>query len=116
GWEMRFSRLLVTIDKIRISDNPDKVPTDQSQTDGVVAEVDGPWAIDLHKGGPLAGKGGTDERAVPVAAIANQNKNGGAAFDTTRRYAFGFDTIAATCDAQNVNLDDDGLRDYADMI
>lgn len=116
GWEVRFARVLVTIDKIRISDNPDKMPTDQSQTDGVVAEVDGPWAIDLHSGGSLAGKGGTDERATAVAAIANQNKNGGAAFDTTRRYAFGFDTVAATCAAQNVNLDDDALRDYADMI
>ncbi len=116
GWEVRFTRILVTVDKIRISDNPDKVPTEQSQTGVVVASVDGPWAIDLHKGGPLAGKGGTDEQAVAIAAIANQNKNGGTAFDTTRRYAFGFDTVAATCDAQNVNLDDDGLRDYADMI
>ncbi len=116
GWEVRFTRLLVTVDKIRVAGNPDKMPTDQSQTDGVVAEANGPWAIDLHKGGPLAGKGGTDEKAVAIAAISNQNKNGGAAFDTTRRYAFGFDTVAATCDAQNVNLDDDGLRDYADMV
>src|SRR5438132_11385910 len=58
GWEMKFSEVIVTIDKIRLSDNPDKVPTDQSQTGDVVAEVDGPWAVDLHKGGPLRGKGG----------------------------------------------------------
>jgi hypothetical protein len=116
GWEMRFTRLIVTVDKIRISENPDKVPTDQSQTDGLVAEVDGPWAIDLHKGGALAGKGGAGEQAVAIASVANQNKSGGAAFDPTKRYAFGFDTIAATCGAQNVNLDADGLADYQDMI
>jgi hypothetical protein len=116
GWEVKFSRLLVTVDKIELSNNPDKVPTDQSQTDGVVAEVDGPWAIDLHKGGPLVGKGGTDEQAVPIAAVTNQNQNGGAPFDPTVRYAFGFDIVPATHDAENVNLDADGLTDYEDMV
>ena len=47
GWEVRFTRLLVTVDKIKLASNPDKLPGDESQTDGVVAEVDGPWAIDL---------------------------------------------------------------------
>ena len=116
GWEVKFTRLIVTIDKITLSENPDKVPTDPSKTDGVVAEADGPWAVDLHKGGPLVGKGGAGERSVPIAAIANQNKAGGAAFDTTKRYALGFDAIAATKDAQNVNLDADGLADYQEMI
>src|SRR4051794_24269 len=52
GWEVRFDRLLVTIDKIRLSANPDKATGDPSQTDGVVAEVDGPWAVDLHRSDP----------------------------------------------------------------
>src|SRR5882757_10055487 len=51
GWEIKFDELLVTIDKVTISENPDLNPGDQSQTGAKVGEVDGPWAIDLHKGG-----------------------------------------------------------------
>jgi hypothetical protein len=119
GWEVRFTRLLVTVDKIKLSTNPDEVPTDQSKTGGVVAEVDGPWAIDLSHSDPsyLPGKGGPGEQAVPIAALATQNKNGGAPFATDgTRYAFGFDAIAATASAQNVNIDKPGLDDYDSMI
>ncbi len=114
GWEVRFTRLLVTVDKIKLSANPDKVPTDQSQTDGVLAEIDGPWAIDLSHADPtyLPGKGGPGEEAVPIAALP---KSSTFATDGTR-YAFGFDTIAATANAQNVNLDSVGLDDYSEMI
>ncbi len=116
GWDVHFEEVLVTVDKVTLSDNPDKNPGDQAQTDGVVAEVDGPWAVDLHQGGPLAGKGGTEERAVPIAALTGQNKNGNIAFDLTKRYALGFDAVPATKNAQNVNLDAQGQSDYADMI
>ncbi len=117
GWDIRFDRLLVTIDRIRLSANPDMVPTDQSKTGALVAEADGPWAVDLHPQGPLPGKGGGDETAVPIAFLANQNKNGNAAFDTASgtRYAFGFDVIQATAQAQNVNLDADALASYQQM-
>src|ERR1051325_11290633 len=66
GWEVLCDRLLVTVDKIKISDNPDKSSGDESQTDALVAEVDGPWAVDLHKSDPsyLEGKGGPGEQAV----------------------------------------------------
>src|SRR5207245_2605952 len=57
GWEVKFTELIVTVDKITLSDNPDMDPGDQSKTGAMVAEVDGPFAIDLHKGGPLMGKG-----------------------------------------------------------
>jgi hypothetical protein len=117
GWEVRFDRLLVTIDKIRLSSNPDMVPTDQSKTGALVAEADGPWAVDLHPQGALPGKGGGDETAVPIAFLANQNKNGNAAFDTAAgtRYAFGFDVVPATATAQNVNLDAAALASYQQM-
>jgi hypothetical protein len=115
GWEIKFSELLVTVDKIKISSNPDLNPGDQSQTGPLVAEVDGPWAVDLHLGGPLPGKGGTGEEAVKIASLANQNKNGNAAFDPTVRYAFGFDVIAATSAAMNVNLTTQGQADYTMM-
>lgn len=116
GWEVKFDALLVTLDKITLSENPDKSPTDQSKTDEVVAQVNGPWAVDLHKGGPLMGKGGSDEQAVAIATIADQNLKGGAPFDATRRYAFGFDIVAASAAAKAINLDAQGTTDYADMV
>jgi hypothetical protein len=115
GWEVKFTRAIVTFDHITLSENPDKVPTDESKTDAVVAQVDGPWAVELHEGGAIAGKGGTD-KAVAVAALSSQNKNGDKAFDPTRRYAFGFETIAATPAAKNVNLDAEDLTAYQEMI
>ena len=116
GWEVRFARVLVTIDKVTFSENPDRAPGDQSQTEGIVAEVLGPWAVDLHAGGPLAGKGGGDERAIALASVTSQNKTGGAPFDPTKRYAFGFDLVQATSSATMVNLDADAAADYADMV
>jgi hypothetical protein len=115
GWEVKFSRLLVTVDAITLSDNPDLNPGDQAQTGKLVAQVDGPFAVDLHKGGPLAGKGGSDEQAVELATIDKQNKNGDAPFAADTRYAFGFDVIPATASAKLVNLDDEGKADYAMM-
>jgi hypothetical protein len=117
GWEVSFDHLLVTVDQIRLSANPDKVPTDQAQTGALLAEADGPWAVDLHPPGALSGKGGGDETAVPIALLSNQNRNGNSAFDTANgtRYAFGFDLIAATPAAQNVNLDGSALAAYQAM-
>ena len=102
GWQISFDELLVTVDKIKISENPDQNASLQQQTGPLVAELDGPWAVDLHQKGALAGAGGGGETAVPFASLANQNKNGGKAFDPTARYAFGFDTIAATATAKQV--------------
>jgi hypothetical protein len=119
GWDVKFDRLLVTIDKITLFTNADKVPGDQSQTDGVVAEVDGPWAVDLHASDPsnLQGKGGTDEQAVPLVALTTQNKNGGASFPADgTRYAFGFDIVPASESAKKINLDAAAETDYAEMI
>ena len=54
GWEIHFTKFLTTIDKIKLYANPDTSPTDQSQVGPLVAEVDGPFAIDLHV--DIAGK------------------------------------------------------------
>jgi hypothetical protein len=117
GWDVKFTRLLVTIDRVRLSENPDSNPGDESQTGKLLADVDGPWAVDLSHDDPsyLPGKGGGGERAVPIATL-----KGGLATDGTR-YAFGFDLIAATASAcgratMNVNLDAAGQSDYAQMI
>jgi len=116
GWEVHFSEMLVTVDSIRLAQNPDLNPGDQSQTGAEVAKVTGPWAIDLHKGGPLTGKGGSDEQAVPIAALTGQNEHSCEPFDLTQRYAFGFDIVSATDSAMNVNLDAQGLVDYTEMV
>jgi hypothetical protein len=119
GWQVDFTRLLVTIDKIRLSSNPDLMPGDQSKTGNVVAEVDGPWAIDLAHSDPtnLPGKGGPGEQAVPIVALKSQNKNGNKPFATDgTRYAFGFDVAKATSSALKVNLDAAAAADYDQMV
>ena len=119
GWDVKFTRLLTTVDKIQLSENPDHDIGSQLATGNLVAEVDGPWAVDLSHSDPsyLAGKGGAGEQAVPIAALNSQNKNGGASFATDgTRYAFGFDVTTATDQAQNVNLDSAALDDYQAMV
>jgi hypothetical protein len=115
GWEIHFDKLLVTVDHVTLSNGPDSSPTDQSRTGAVVARVDGPWAIDLHKGGSLVGKGGADEQALPITTVDGQNQNGGRPFDDSTRYAFGFDLAAATATATRLNIDA-ADPDYAEMI
>jgi len=109
---VKFTRLLVTFDKITLSESPDLDPGDQSKTGALVAQVDGPWAVDLHKGGPLPGKGGAGEKAVQIATLDNQNKNDGKPFASDTRYAFGYDVVPASETATLVNLDAEGKADY----
>jgi hypothetical protein len=127
GWQLSFTRLLATFDKIKLSSNPDVDPGNQTLTGpppgtiggGVVAEADGPWAVDLAHDGPenLAGKGDPGVKAVPIVALKNQNRNGNRAFGTDgTRYAFGFDIVTATASALNVNLDEAAQADYAAMV
>ena len=75
GWDVHFTRLLVTVDNITLSNGPNVTPGDQSCTEPTVAKVDGPWAVDLAHSDPsyLPGKGGAGEEAVPIAALSNQN-------------------------------------------
>jgi hypothetical protein len=122
GWDVHFTRLLVTLDNVTLSEGPNVKPGDESCTEPTVAKLSGPWAIDLSHSDPsyLQGKGGPDEKAVPFAALAHQNFPAGnsAAFDTSGAtpYAFGFDITPASGSAMNVNLDAAGLTDYQTMI
>jgi hypothetical protein len=113
GWEIRYDRVLVTFDKVRLNTNPDKVPTDQSQMGDQVAEVDGPWAVDLACPNNSCTQPGKDEEpneAVALATISGQS------LDPTMRYAFSFDGVAASANAKNVNLTAADITDYQDMI
>lgn len=116
GWDVKFTRLLTTIDKVTLYDNPDTAPGDQSKVGGVVAQLSGPWAVDLARSEPsyLPGKGGPGELAVPFASVKIGNDGKPLKTDGTR-YAFGFDIVAASPGAKMVNVAADASADYAEM-
>jgi hypothetical protein len=118
GWSWKIEKYIVVIDHITLWSDPNESSSDQSKHGPKVAHVDGPFVVDLHKGGPLDGKGGGGEQALAIAAITNQNDNGGAAFDPSTTYGFGFSTVPAPSDgsAINVNLDASEQADYQYMV
>ncbi|HXJ23625.1 MAG TPA: hypothetical protein VMT03_25640 [Polyangia bacterium] len=118
GWQIAFSRILVTFDEITLSEMPDLAAGDQSQTGKLVAEVDGPWAVDLaHRDSTdVEGEGPPGEVGVPITALNGQNLNGNRPFATDgTRYAFGFQVVAASATASAVNLDAAAATDYQQM-
>ncbi len=120
GWAVTFTHYIATFDKVSLWTDPDMVPTDQSQHGPLVAELDGPWAVDMHLNGanfPYIDGKEQGERAIAFATLTNENKNGGAAFPTDgTRLAVGFSAVEPTPKALNVNLDTDGLAAYQYMI
>jgi hypothetical protein len=118
GWNWKIEKYIVVVDKITLWSNPNLSPTDQSQHGPAVAQVNGPFVVDLHKGGPIDGKGGGGEQALAITTIKNQNLNGNAAFDPSTTYGFGFSTVQAPGDgsAINVNLDETEQADYDYMV
>lgn len=121
GWAIEFSRVLVSVDHVTLSEIPDTSPGDQSQTGPDVARLDGPWVVDLRRvgqdvAGTRPGKGGGEDRAILLGTLPNQNLKGGKPFDTAQRYAFGFETVAATAAATKVNLDMAGEADLTEMV
>lgn len=105
GWELRFSHVVVTVGEVTLHQTPERNPNDPSQTGPLVAELIGPWAVDLTKPGSLASKelNGT---SVPLGRLTNQNRvPGSPAFDSTTRYALGFTLMRPVGEVKNVNLD-----------
>jgi hypothetical protein len=131
GWQVRFDRILVTVDSITLSDGPDTNPTDQSQTGAQVALAHGPWAIDMTRPGAVTNvhpSASTRAQQAQSALLAAEGKDPhaqqltdfetlahGKDLDPTARYAFGFDIVSASADAKMTNLDDAARTDYADM-
>jgi hypothetical protein len=118
GWQFEILEYIVNVDKITLWSNPNLSATDQEQHGRQIAHLDGPFVVDLHKGGKIVGQGGYPELATPIGVITSQNDNGNQPFDTTggTRYGFGFSTVPATYDAYNVNLDDSEAADFALMV
>jgi hypothetical protein len=117
GWDVKFTHLLTTVDKVTLYQNPDTSPGDPSQAGAVVVQLNGPWAIDLAKSDPgyLPGKGAPGELAVPFAS-AKVGNDGNALKTDGSRYAFGFDIVAAAATAKMVNVSGDAATDYAEMV
>ncbi len=116
GWQFVVREYIVNVDKVTLWSNPNVSATDPSQHGPAVAHLDGPFVVDLHQGGTLIGQGGAPEEATPLGVIANQNDNGGAAFDPATTYGFGFSTVAASYSAYNVNLTSAEAADFDLMV
>ena len=110
GWELRFEHVIVTLANIRLAADPDKDPGSPDTVGDTVAEAKGPFAVDVVIGGPITGKSGEpDEKTVAIAAFKDTR---GGAFDPQKRYAFSYDTVAASENATLVNLTDAGKAIY----
>jgi hypothetical protein len=119
GWQFAIREYIVVVDKITLSENPDTSATDQSMIGGTVASLNGPFVVDLHKGGPInPGQGGTPETSTAIGVLTQQTEGGNAGqpFDPSAAYAFGFSTVPATYDAYNVNLNSDESSDFDYMV
>ncbi len=107
GWEIHFTRVLVTVDDITFWENPDQSASDQSQHGAQVSQTKGPWAVNLAKAGPLDSKE-QNGKAWPLTTI-----KGPFAADT--KYAFGFSLVAPGSDYKSINLDADDKTELAAM-
>lgn len=115
GWQVQYEHLLVTVDAITLSENPDLSPANPGVTGEPVARATGPWAVDLAKEGPLPAKG-MEGKSFALARLSNQNLKAGApAFSTSTKYAFGYELVAAAPSPFDVNLDDDAKAAYQVM-
>jgi hypothetical protein len=118
GWSWKIEKYIVVVDHITLWNDPNVSSSDQSQHGSIVAQINGPFVVDLHKGGPIPGAGGGGEQSLAIAALTNMNQAGGASFGQSTMYAFGFSTVQAPSDgsAINVNLDSSEEADYQYMV
>jgi len=99
GWEISFQHVYVSISKVRLNEIGAN-PSDFTSVGAKVAEKTGPWLVDLARAGTVTG---TDGEAATAGFIFTGPDAGGQ-FETTKRYAFSFETIAPSSSVQNVNL------------
>jgi hypothetical protein len=142
GWDVKFDRILVTVDNIVLTDQPDMSPTDQSVTGATIAKATGPWAVDMTKPGKATeirpshettatevsgnepsgitdddhAHGTTGKNPDAQQLVKIQGVSGNTKLDPSVRYGFGFDIVSARADATKTNLDGAGAADYAEMV
>jgi hypothetical protein len=108
GWAVDYEHVIVSIGALGLAENPDKNAGDPKDLGPQVAHDDRVFAVDLHLAG--SGNGGS----TPIAAF--DKKDDGSAFDGSSRYAFSYSLVAASNDAEVVNLDEEGKQLYQEAI
>jgi hypothetical protein len=126
GWQFVIEKYIVNVANITLWSNPNESVSDQSLHGAAVAQITGPFVIDLHNmnvPNVITGQGGAPEQAVPIGVFTNQNLNGGASFSETTTYGFGFSTVPASYTSgpngappYNVNLAQDEQADFDEMV
>jgi hypothetical protein len=116
GWEFVIEEYIVVVDHIGLWNGAETNTHDPEEVGSEAAHVDGPFVVDLHKGGTLIGQGGAPEEATPLAVITRESDQGGAPLQSSVPYAFGFSTVPATYNAFNVNLDASEAADFSVMV
>jgi hypothetical protein len=104
GWNFKLDAYITVFTAVTLWSDPNESPSNQEEHGPQIAQLNGPWVVDLHKGGVLQGQGGSGEEATPIAVFpASQVSQ----CSTMGACAFGFSTIPAPADysAYNVNLD-----------
>lgn len=113
GWEVRFTRILVTVKNVRLN-RPGTTPSDPAAVGASVALNPRAYAVNVQKAGPITGAGGGDETAIPLFVFTAADS--GAALEATVRYAFSYDLVPASMASTNVNLDAGDLTAYQTMV
>ncbi|MBS2012143.1 MAG: hypothetical protein JST00_04615 [Deltaproteobacteria bacterium] len=116
GWSIRFEHILVTVANVEVHAEPDLDPTNAAKVGASLARDEGAYAVDLVRGGDVAGKSGAPrDRAVAITELPGYGPSS-TPFDPGARYAFGYETVAASAAAKRVNLDAAGEQLYAEAI
>jgi len=113
GWEVRFTRILVTVQNVRLN-RPGANPSDPASVGAAVAANPRAYAVNVQKAGPLTGAGGGEETSIPLFVFRSDSAGG--ALDPAVRYAVSYDVVPATMASTNVNLDDGDRAAYANMV
>ena len=86
GWRFSIAEYIVAVDRITLWANPDVSATDQAPARRAqVAHLDGPFVVDLRKGGTLVGQGGSPEQATALGTFTSTTRTTTAAPRSTPR-------------------------------
>jgi hypothetical protein len=104
GWNFTLDAYITVFTAVTIWSDPNESPGNQSLHGPQIAQLNGPFVVDLHKGGPLPGQAGMGEEATPIGVMSAAELCSQCA---TAPCGFGFSTTPAPADydAYNVNLD-----------
>jgi hypothetical protein len=112
GWSVTVDEYLIVVGNVRLNENPLKDQT-WPHMDQVVASKAGPYVFDAHRAAGFIGKDGVE----PASAMFYwAHKDDGSAFETSKRYAFSYDTVVASYPATQINLEQSQYADYDKMV